>query len=94
MHIRVESYAGDHAPAVPRRLDLDGHRVEVTETIDQWYGPDYRYVKVKGDDGALYILRLDEIRAEWQLTMFASLRAQALAAQSCAENLPRPGHRM
>jgi hypothetical protein len=93
MHIRVESYAGDHTLPMPRALHFEAHQVEIAEVIDQWYGPDYRYVKVKGDDGALYILRFDEIRAEWQLTMFESPRAQALSSQSCVNRLPRSGHR-
>jgi hypothetical protein len=49
-------------------------RIEVVEGLDQRYGPNYRYCKVKGGDGALYILRLDENRAEWHLNMFASAR--------------------
>lgn len=50
--------------------------------IDQWYGRDYRYVKVKGDDGSMYILRFDEIRNEWELIMFASRRSQAPVTQA------------
>jgi hypothetical protein len=42
------------------------------ENVDQWYGPDYCYFKIKGNDGNLYILRFDEGRAEWQLMMFQS----------------------
>jgi hypothetical protein len=49
----------------------------VLEALDQWYGPDYRYIKVRGyDDGSLYILRFDEPHAEWELTMFVSARAR------------------
>jgi hypothetical protein len=32
--------------------------------IDSIYGPDYCYVKIKGNDGNLYILRFDEARTE------------------------------
>jgi len=42
------------------------------EIVDQWYGPDYCYFKVKGNDGGLYILRFDKGCAEWALTMFQS----------------------
>ena len=41
----------------------------------------YRYFKVKGDDGNLYILRLDEGRAEWELTMFRTPQAEAFVTQ-------------
>ncbi|HEX5864854.1 MAG TPA: hypothetical protein VF014_11490, partial [Casimicrobiaceae bacterium] len=54
-----------HGLSTPRRFRLDGREVEVVEVLDQWFGADYRYSKVKGDDGALYILRLDENRSEW-----------------------------
>jgi hypothetical protein len=50
------------------------HQVDVLET--QWYGPDYRYIKARGTDGDLYILRVDEPQAEWELTMFKGARAQ------------------
>ena len=48
--------------------------------VDQWYGPDYRYIKVKGSDDGIYMLRFDEIRDEWALIMFVSARGQALTA--------------
>ena len=46
-------------------------------TLDQWYGPGYQYIKARGTDGGLYILRFDEAQAEWELTMFKDARAQA-----------------
>lgn len=87
MRIVVEA-SRDHGTEIPRTLCLNVNRIEVVEVLDQWYGPDYRYCKVKDADDALYILRLDERRSEWHLTMFASARAQtsqrnhAAAAQS------------
>ena len=36
--------------------------------LDQWFGADHRYCKLRGGNGALYILRLDENRHEWSLT--------------------------
>ena len=61
---------------MPRRLHFGGHQVDVLETLDRWYGPDYRYIKARGTDGGLYILRFDEVQAEWELTMFKDARAQ------------------
>jgi hypothetical protein len=61
---------------MPQRLHFDGHQVDVLETLDQWYGPDYQYIKAWATDGGLYILRLDERQAAWELTMFKSARAQ------------------
>jgi hypothetical protein len=70
MRIEVESDAGDSGIEKPKRIRMDGRVVEIVETIDRWPGRDYYYFKVKGDDGNLYILRLDEARHTWELTMF------------------------
>jgi hypothetical protein len=64
-----------HGLAMPRRFRLDAREIEVVEILDQWFGADHRYCKLKGSDGALYILRLDEDRSEWTLIMFASPEA-------------------
>ena len=70
MRIQVESDADDLGIKMPKRIRLDGRIVEVAETIDRWPGRDYYYFKVKGDDGNLYILRLNEASESWELTMF------------------------
>ena len=49
---------------MPRKFHFDWRVIEVVEILDQWFGADHRYCKLKGDDGALYILRLDENRYE------------------------------
>jgi hypothetical protein len=38
--------------------------------LDVWLAPDHRYFKVRGDDGACYILRSDALTGRWELTMF------------------------
>jgi hypothetical protein len=68
--------------AAPRSLYRNERRIDIIEIIDQWYGADYRYVKVKVDDGDLYILRFDETHNEWALIMFVSARGQVLATQT------------
>ena len=75
MRIEVESEAGESGIETPRRIRLDGRVVEIVDTIDRWPGRDYYYFKVKGDDGNLYILRRDDARHAWQLTMFQSQSA-------------------
>jgi hypothetical protein len=74
MKIRVECYAGYQGEETPRRLRLDHRAVEVIDVIDRWLAPDHRYFKVKGEDGATYILRHDVETGEWQLVMFESGR--------------------
>jgi hypothetical protein len=56
-------------------------RIDITEVMDQWYGPGYRYVKVRGRDGSVYILLFDEIRDQWELIMFSAASAQRLATR-------------
>jgi hypothetical protein len=66
----------------PRSIYWNERRIDIMEIIDQWYGADYRYVKVKDNDGGLYILRFDERLNEWALIMFVSARGQVLATQN------------
>jgi hypothetical protein len=70
--VQVERCAGHLGVEMPVRFRFGRREVEIVETVDQWYGPDYCYFKIKDNDGNLYILRFDEGRAEWELTMFQS----------------------
>jgi hypothetical protein len=81
MHIQVEVHADD-VGMTPRSLSWNKRRIGIVEKIDQWDGPDYRNVKVKGDDGGVYILRFDQIRIEWTLVMFLSARGQTLMTRA------------
>jgi hypothetical protein len=80
MQVRVETFAGYGGVEMPRRFSLDARVIDVAENLDQWHGPDYRYFKIRGSDGSLYILRHDEIRAEWQLAMFQSAQCRPLGS--------------
>ena len=81
MRLEAELDLGDIGVA-PRSHYWNGRRIDIVEIIDQWYGADYRYVKVKVDDGGLYILRFDERHNEWAPIMFVSARGQVLATQT------------
>lgn len=70
MDVQVDCYAGHRGEETPRAFDLHGRRVEVDEVMDRWYGPDHRYFKLRGRDGAVYILRHDEPKDRWELHMF------------------------
>lgn len=70
MIVRVECYAGHRGEQTPRRLWFDGRSVELVELLDAWIGPDHRYFKLRGADGATYILRHDEPTGRWQLTLY------------------------
>jgi hypothetical protein len=62
--------------AAPRNLYRGERLIEIIEIMDQWYGPGYRYVKVRGHDRSVCILRFDEFGGQWELIMFSSARAK------------------
>ena len=70
MQVRVEAYMDQDGVEKLRRIRFDSRQIEIAENIDQWHGPDYRYFKVRGSDGNLYMLRHNELRADWELTMY------------------------
>lgn len=76
MLVQVDTFVDEGGAEKLRRFRLDSRVVEVADNIDQWYGAGYRYVKVRGSDGNVYILRHNEIRAEWELTMYQHSQSQ------------------
>jgi hypothetical protein len=67
--VGVECYAGHRGEQTPRILFLGDRRIAIVEVVDVWLAPDYRYFKVRGDDGREYIVRHDERSNTWELTM-------------------------
>ncbi|MGB9500064.1 MAG: hypothetical protein ACKVE4_10025 [Dissulfuribacterales bacterium] len=65
MDIQVECYAGYKADEIPRCFYPDERKIKIIEIIKQWRTPDYRFFKVSGDDGQIYILRTDG--SHWNL---------------------------
>src|SRR5260370_23038091 len=74
MRIQIEPHAD--LKEAPRSLYRGERRIDITEIVDQWYGPGYRYVNVRGHDNSVYILRFDEIGDQWELIMFCAAPAQ------------------
>jgi hypothetical protein len=70
LEVEVEVESDVTGEVLPRRLGLGARSVAVAEVLDRWPGTDYSYVKVRGADGALYILRHDESGDRWQLVQF------------------------
>ena len=70
MEMRVECYAGFRGEQEPQAFWLGERRLAVVEILDRWIGPDYRYFRVKADDGHLYVLRRDDAEDEWTLGAF------------------------
>lgn len=77
MAIRVECYCGYRGEQEPRAFWLGERRLEALEILDRWLAPEYRYFKVKADDGDAYVLRHDQVRDEWTLGAFTSAKISA-----------------
>jgi hypothetical protein len=75
MQVRVETDVKEGGTQKVRRFRFDSRVIEVAENIDQWHGEGYHYMKVRGGDGSVYILRHNEICGEWELTMYEALAA-------------------
>ncbi|MBZ5723296.1 MAG: hypothetical protein LAO03_23415 [Acidobacteriia bacterium] len=72
MNVQVECYAGRIAEERPVRFRLEGHEYMVEEVLDQWYGPEHVFFKLRADDGNVYILRHETSvpDGEWDLVSF------------------------
>ena len=74
MKLRVECYSGRKPDERPLRFELDGHDYTVEDVLDQWYGPDSTFFKVRAQDRNLYILRHRACgdADDWSLESFRS----------------------
>lgn len=70
MRVEVQCYAARKADERPVRFRLGEHDYMVEEIVDQWYGPEDQYFKVRADDGNLYILRQNGTGRDWSLESF------------------------
>lgn len=72
MKIEVVCHSGYKGDERPLRFRLSGRDYTVEETLDQWYGPDALYFKVRAGDGGVYILRrrTGTPEGEWTLESF------------------------
>ena len=72
MTLRVQCYSSYKADQRPIRFELNGRDYFVEEVLDQWYGLDAIYFKVRADDTNLYILRRSTStpEEEWSLESF------------------------
>ena len=72
MRVQVECYAGRKADERPVRFQLQEHGYMVEEVLDEWYGPEHIFFKVRADDSKVYILRRQTSvpDGEWDLVSF------------------------
>jgi hypothetical protein len=76
MRLQVDCHSGRKSDERPVRFRLDERDYLVEEVLDQWYGPDGTFYKVRADDGNLYILRQQTSvpGGAWDLVSFRQLR--------------------
>ena len=60
MKLEVDCYAGRKGDERPLRFRLDDRAYVVEEVLEQWYGPEGVFYKVRADDGKLYVLGQQE----------------------------------
>ena len=70
MELKVNCYSGRKADERPVRFRLDKHDYTVEEVLDQWYGPDDVFYKVRAQDGNVYVLRQQTSDGSWHLAAF------------------------
>ena len=70
MGLQVQCYAGRDVDERPVRFQLKDRDFIVEEVLDQWYGPDDLFFKVRADDGNPYILRHNPPSDKWSLESF------------------------
>ena len=71
----VEAEPDPRGELLPQRFHLGARGIEVIEILDRWPGAGHLYVKLRGSDGAIDILRQDLDRGRWQLALFRDPRA-------------------
>jgi hypothetical protein len=71
LSLQVECGMTSHGDA-PQRFVLADRCIEVTEVLDRWLSTDNDYFKVRGADGAIYILRHDIGESRWELALYDS----------------------
>ena len=67
--LTVDTYSGYKADERPVALRLQGRRIAIREILDRWYGEDHAYFKLTGEDGMVYIIRLDRSSDTWELVL-------------------------
>lgn len=72
MKLEVECYPGGKPTNGPVRFRLGGREYLVEDVLDQWYGREDEFFKLRADDGNLYILRheLSVPEGGWHLVSF------------------------
>jgi len=68
--LKVNTYSGYRADERPISLVSGNKTIYFRELIDKWYGEDYVYFKLLGEDGYYYILKHYFEQDIWEVTGF------------------------
>ena len=74
MIVQVQCYAGRKGDERPVRFRIGDREYMVEEIVDQWYGPDDGFYKVRADDHNLYLLRRHTSTDTWGIESVQRLR--------------------
>jgi hypothetical protein len=72
LEIIVDYDCGTDSNETPRWFYIKHKKIEVTDIIDRWISAYYRYLKVRGNDGGIYVLRYKVEQNSWDLLMYDS----------------------
>ena len=67
MTVEVQCYAGRKADEHPVRFRIGDRDYMVEEIVEQWYGLDATFYKVRADDHSLYLLRHQMSADAWEV---------------------------
>jgi len=65
--VEVQCYAGRKADERPVRFRVGDRDYIVDEIIEQWYGRDDSFYKVRADDGNVFLLRCCTSTGTWSI---------------------------
>jgi hypothetical protein len=65
--VEVQCYAGRKADERPVRFRVGDRDYIVDEIIEQWYGPDDSFYKVRADDGNVFLIRCRTSTGTWSI---------------------------
>ena len=74
MIAQVQCYAGRKADERPVRFQIGSRDYMVEEIVEQWYGPEHSFYKLRADDHNLYLLSLHKSTAVWGVELLPSSR--------------------
>jgi hypothetical protein len=74
MIVQVQCYAGHKADERPVRFRIGDRDHIVEEIIEEWYGPDDTFYRVRADDGKIYLLRHSTVDGTWSIEVGQKLR--------------------